>query len=114
MNATSFTRVRFSNWNPSPRKEINGRLIYVSRQLQVPQNLAAPVLCDFGSAVFGDIQRDDDVQPDVYRSPEVILEVPWSYPIDIWNAGCMVSAIIRTGRSGSSLQLTGISDLGYL
>jgi hypothetical protein len=31
-----------------------------------------------------------DVQPDLYRAPEMILEIPWSYQIDIWNVGCMV------------------------
>lgn len=52
--------------------------------------MAAPVLCDFGSAVAGDMEHTEDVQPDVYRAPEVILEAPWSYEIDVWNAGCMV------------------------
>lgn len=22
--------------------------------------------------------------PDVYRAPEVALDMPWSYPIDLW------------------------------
>lgn len=76
--------------NPTPRKEINGRVISVSRQLRFPKALAPPLLCDFGSAVLGDTEHVEDVQPDVYRSPEVILKVPWSYQIDIWNVGCMV------------------------
>lgn len=40
--------------NPYPRKEVGGRTIYTSRALRMPQNLGAPVLCDFGSAVVGD------------------------------------------------------------
>lgn len=36
-------------------------------------------------------ERLEDVQPNVYLSPEVILEIPWTYSIDIWNVGCMVS-----------------------
>ena len=67
------------------------RSIYVSRELQMPKEWDALVLCDFGSAVPGDMEHSEDVQPDVYRAPEVILEAPWSYQIDIWNAGCMAS-----------------------
>lgn len=76
--------------DPSPRKEAEGRIIYLSRQLRMPKELGAPVLCDFGSAVLGEQEHLEDVQPDVYRAPEVILEAPWTYSIDIWNAGCMV------------------------
>lgn len=76
--------------NPCPRKEMNGRTIYVSRELRMPKEWGAPVLCDFGSAMIGDQEHLEDIQPDIYRSPEVILEVPWTYSVDIWNAGCMV------------------------
>lgn len=75
---------------PSPRKEVDGRVIYLSRQLNVPQRLAEPVLCDFGSVVAGEQVNTTDVQPTLYRAPEVILQVPWGYKIDIWNVGCMV------------------------
>lgn len=81
---------------PCPRKEVdNGRTIYRSRQLRVPDitGLRDPVLCDFGSAVFGNKVNATDVQPDLYRAPEIILEMPWSYEIDIWNVGCMVREI---------------------
>ena len=76
---------------PCPRKEVDGRVVYVSRELAVPSKLGLPVLCDFGAAVPGDRENVTDVQPDLYRAPEVILKVPWGYPIDIWNAGCLVS-----------------------
>lgn len=77
---------------PSPRKQdADGRTIYVSRELGMPRPLGAPVLCDFGSAVLGSEPHVEDVQPNVCRAPEVIFEKPWSYSIDIWNVGCMVS-----------------------
>ncbi|EAW21468.1 uncharacterized protein NFIA_066320 [Aspergillus fischeri NRRL 181] len=59
--------------------------IYVSLELRMPREWGAPVLCDFGSAVSGGIDHSEDIQPNIYRSPEVILEVPWTYSIDIWN-----------------------------
>lgn len=87
--------------NPSPRKEVDGRTIYVSRELEIPSldKIGPPVLCDFGSAVFGDELHTEDVQPDVYRSPEVILKVPWDYRIDIWNTGCMVNDPTQIGNN---------------
>ena len=75
---------------PSPRKEVDGRVVYVSRQVQHPKRIGAPVLCDFGAAFFGDKLHDDDIQPDQYRCPEVILGVPWSYKVDVWSIGCTV------------------------
>jgi serine/threonine protein kinase len=75
---------------PSPRKELNRRTIYVSRELRMPRKWGAPVLCDFGSAMPGGIEHFEDVQPNIYRAPEVILEAPWTYSVDIWNVGCMV------------------------
>jgi hypothetical protein len=77
--------------HPSPRKDVDARFIYVSRELQMPRELGAPVLCDFGSAVLGDIEHIEDIQPDIYRALEVILEALWTYKVDIWNVGCMVS-----------------------
>ncbi|KAK4149514.1 kinase-like domain-containing protein [Chaetomidium leptoderma] len=77
--------------SPSPRKEVGGgRVIYVSRQVQKPNDLGPPVLCDFGAAFFGDKLHSNDVQPDQYRCPEVILGVPWSDKIDVWSVGCLI------------------------
>ena len=77
--------------HPSPRKKEDGRVTYLTRELEmIPGKIAPPVLCDFASAVLGGIEHLEDVQPDIYRAPEVILQAPWSYSIDIWNVGCMV------------------------
>lgn len=85
--------------DPSPRKVVDGRTIYLSRELRMPKDWGAPVLCDFGSAVTGDQEHLEDVQPDIYRAPEVILEAPWSYQADVWNAGCMVRTRHEHGTS---------------
>lgn len=41
---------------PVPRKEVDadGRMIYMSQELNIPKKVGAPVLCDFGSAMLGD------------------------------------------------------------
>ncbi|KAJ0418631.1 kinase-like domain-containing protein [Aspergillus carlsbadensis] len=36
-------------------------------------------------------------EPNIYRAPEDILQVPWSYSIDIWNVGCMIWNIFEGG-----------------
>lgn len=58
-----------------------------------PKLLGKAVLSDFGSAIRGDEKRNHDAQPDVYRSPEVMLKVDWSYLVDIWDVGAMVCLI---------------------
>ncbi|RMD42214.1 hypothetical protein DV735_g2902, partial [Chaetothyriales sp. CBS 134920] len=84
--------------NPCPRKELSdGRTIYLSRELRMPKAMGAPVLCDFGSAVPGGVEHLEDIQPDIYRAPEVILEAPWTYSVDIWNVGCMIWNIFEGG-----------------
>ena len=80
----------------------------------MPKKWDAPVLCDFGSAVPGDVEHLEDVQPDAYRAPEVILEAPWSYQIDIWNAGCMVSTQKRAGNAPPGPRADVCPGLGHV
>jgi serine/threonine-protein kinase SRPK3 len=55
-----------------------------------PKPFGRAVLNGFGSAVREDEKRTHDTQPNVYRCPEVMLEMEWSYPVDIWNVDIMV------------------------
>ncbi|KAL4899207.1 kinase-like domain-containing protein [Aspergillus multicolor] len=64
--------------------------VYASRRVESPHSFGRAVLSDFGSAVRGDEKRNHDAQPNVYRSPEVMLKTEWSYPVDIWNVGAMI------------------------
>lgn len=75
---------------PSPRKSIHGYTIYASKPFDLPKRFGNVLLSDFGSAVSGEKSQDHDIQPDVYRCPEVMLNMPWNYPADIWNVGVMV------------------------
>jgi len=81
--------------DPSPRKIIDEtRSIYQSRSLPKPRNgrWGLPVLCDFGEARIGKIQETGPfVQPHIYRSPEIVFEMPWGSPVDIWNVAALVS-----------------------
>ena len=76
---------------PSPRKVDGEHVIYESRGLKRPKRSGHPILCDFGEARFGKKTYTGDIQPYVYRAPEILLDIPWTYSVDIWNVGVMVS-----------------------
>ena len=48
---------------------------------------------DFGAACHENSKRFTYIQSRFYRSPEVILEMPYSYPIDMWSAGCVIGEV---------------------
>ncbi|PKY06388.1 kinase-like protein [Aspergillus campestris IBT 28561] len=73
---------------PIPRKTLEDRTIYITRPL--PISLGTPVLCDLGEARVGIDQQRGDIMPDVYRAPEVILDMTWDYKVDIWNVGMVI------------------------
>jgi len=47
-------------------------------------------LIDFGSATFDDEYHSSVVSTRHYRAPEIILNVGWSFPCDIWSIGCIL------------------------
>ncbi|KAG9694066.1 kinase-like protein, partial [Aureobasidium melanogenum] len=77
---------------PSARKITDGYTIYQSRSFtldEVVANVGPLLLTDFGETRT----RAEDwlglIQPDPFRSPEVILGMPWTSKTDIWNLGVM-------------------------
>lgn len=47
-------------------------------------------LIDFGSATFDDEHHSTIVSTRHYRAPEVILELGWKQPCDVWSIGCII------------------------
>ncbi|KAI8330773.1 kinase-like domain-containing protein [Chlamydoabsidia padenii] len=47
-------------------------------------------LIDFGSATFENEYHAEVVSTRHYRAPEIILDIGWSFPCDIWSIGCML------------------------
>jgi CDC-like kinase len=47
-------------------------------------------LIDFGSATFDHEHHSTIVSTRHYRAPEVILELGWSHPCDVWSIGCII------------------------
>ncbi|KAL3317316.1 CAAX prenyl protease 1 [Cichlidogyrus casuarinus] len=52
---------------------------------------------DFGSATFEDEHHSRTIQTRHYRAPEVVLELGWSYPADVWSIGCILYELL-TGK----------------
>lgn len=76
--------------SPSPRKILKDRTIYKSREFGHTDAPGNPVLRDFGEARYGGKDHIGLIQPDIYRAPEVIFDIPWTYSVDIWMVGFMV------------------------
>ncbi|CAG7916448.1 unnamed protein product [Penicillium olsonii] len=73
---------------PVPRKTLENRTIYFSRPLSV--SYGTPVLCDLGEARLGTNYQKGDIMPDIYRAPEIILNMNWDHKVDIWSVGMLI------------------------
>ncbi|GFN20294.1 U4/U6 small nuclear ribonucleoprotein PRP4 [Aspergillus tubingensis] len=68
---------------PTARKVLQDRTIYKSSRF--PPGDGLPLLSDFGEARLGDEEHNEDIMPDPYEAPEVILRANWDYKVDIWS-----------------------------
>lgn len=55
-------------------------------------------LIDFGSAIFLEDHHPSLVSTRHYRAPEVILQIGWSQPCDVWSMGCLFMELL-TGQA---------------
>ncbi|KAM5503253.1 hypothetical protein McaMca56_001178 [Microsporum canis] len=79
---------------PCPRKVLDDRIIYVSRR--VPFSRRLPIITDFGEARLRDeAHRGEDIMPDLYRAPEVILRMEWDIWVDIWSVAMVVWDLVK-------------------
>ncbi|EGC49442.1 protein kinase [Histoplasma capsulatum var. duboisii H88] len=64
-------------------------IVYRSRPTMLELS-GHPILTDFGQMrlVEGCVNQDWWM-PDLYRAPEVLLQLPWGFPVDIWSIGVM-------------------------
>jgi dual specificity tyrosine-phosphorylation-regulated kinase 2/3/4 len=75
------------------------------------------VIIDFGSACFCNKRLYTYIQSRYYRSPEVVLELGYSFKIDIWSLGCIVTELatgfsLFRGKTEQSLFLSMVEVLG--
>ncbi|CAB0010433.1 unnamed protein product [Nesidiocoris tenuis] len=67
-------------------------MVYNSRKKRYDRALTHSEvrLIDFGSATFDHEHHSTIVSTRHYRAPEVILELGWSHPCDVWSIGCIM------------------------
>ncbi|KKK13213.1 hypothetical protein ARAM_000564 [Aspergillus rambellii] len=94
--------------DPSPRKILKDRTIYKS--LGFLSRGGLPVLTDFGEARSGEKEHDDDIMPNVYRAPEVILRSSWGYKVDIWNVAMVAWDIVSPRTLINGKNVDGVFD----
>ena len=75
--------------DPSIPITSDGTLIYESRAT-MEELSGIPVLTDFGQMRLTPVNKDWWMS-DLYRTPEVLLGLPWGFPVDVWSVGLMVS-----------------------
>jgi serine/threonine-protein kinase SRPK3 len=80
--------------DPSVPIMSNGAPIYKSRSTMLELS-GIPVLTDFGQMRLAEPMNKDWWMSDLYRAPEVLLKLPWGFPVDVWSVGVMVSS--KTG-----------------
>jgi serine/threonine protein kinase len=80
--------------SPTPSKMRGDNEIYVSAAFDLPDKPGVPIISDFGDAQFGDPPFREEVMPDLYRPPEMVLGIPWDEKLDIWALGLMVRATL--------------------
>ncbi len=69
----------------------HGATVYRSR-IAILELSGIPVLTDFGQMRVAEPMNKDWWMSDLYRAPEVLLKLPWGYPVEIWSVGVMVSS----------------------
>ncbi|KAK3113767.1 hypothetical protein LTR53_008600 [Teratosphaeriaceae sp. CCFEE 6253] len=57
-----------------------------------------PYLTDFGTARLADPINTGWCMPDLYRAPEILLGLPWSFPVDVWSIGVITLQLLE-GRN---------------
>ncbi|POS74234.1 protein kinase [Diaporthe helianthi] len=59
------------------------------------------------TARFGQETFTGDIMPDVYRAPEVILGMEWSFKVDLWSVGVMIWDLLE-GKRLFSTKMDGV------
>uniref|UniRef100_A0ABM5F4I3 dual-specificity kinase n=1 Tax=Pogona vitticeps TaxID=103695 RepID=A0ABM5F4I3_9SAUR len=94
--------VRFLHDNKLTHTDLKPEnILFVSSDYEMTYNLekkrdercvknTAVRVVDFGSATFDHEHHSTIVSTRHYRAPEVILELGWAQPCDVWSIGCII------------------------
>ena len=85
--------------NPASSAKTNGGQP-VTKQIRRMRDTRVKLI-DFGSATFDWEHHSSVVSTRHYRAPEVILELGWSHPCDVWSIGCIIFELFNVSKSFS-------------
>jgi len=100
--------------SPSARKELVDRVIYESKtDLPGRPRFWPPKLIDFSHSTRVTPEQssfDYLIGSEQYMAPEITIDAPWSYPVDIWSVGILagVFVLLILGRSYTVFNRCGI------
>lgn len=78
---------------PARKAQINARgEPSVMKSVLLPKDIKIKLI-DFGGATYEDMKKSRIINTRQYRSPEVLLELGWTYPSDVWSAACCIAEI---------------------
>lgn len=83
--SSQYQTFTYNRWIPSSSATISRRAPH--RRVLLDTEIR---LIDFGSATFDDEYHSSVVSTRHYRAPEIILNLGWSFPCDIWSIGCIL------------------------
>ncbi|KAE8353518.1 protein kinase [Aspergillus coremiiformis] len=72
----------------------DGVPVYRSRSTML-QLSGVPMLTDFGQMRLEQPGNRDWWMSDLYRAPEILLKLPWSFPVDVWSVGVMTLELME-------------------
>ncbi|PGG98713.1 CMGC/SRPK protein kinase [Polytolypa hystricis UAMH7299] len=81
---------------PAPRKMLADRTIYATRRCLQQMDCPSSVTLEKPGFLM---RPGEDIMPNVYKAPEVILQMSWDCKVDIWNVA-MVSCAEITALMG--------------
>ncbi|KAG6315260.1 hypothetical protein E4U22_007998 [Claviceps purpurea] len=80
-------------------RDEDGRVTYLSHdEIIGSRGKPWPRLADFNTCfplLPDDLCHTAPIQSHLYRAPEVLLGLPWSYKVDIWNLGLMMWNLVQ-------------------
>ncbi|KAL2813075.1 kinase-like domain-containing protein [Aspergillus cavernicola] len=77
--------------------EIGDDSILKNIEDQESQDPSIPIISDSGAPLRDDDGRinQDWIMPDLYRAPEVLLQIPWTFQVDMWSVGVMTLELLE-------------------